>query len=381
MFTKKIFFLLSLLSLCILCNPVISEDLPPITIGADSFPFEQGQAVVMQKQLWGERDEISFETSVVGGTKDVQGKQAFIVKSIDTSGDVQEDYMSKDGSGLMYLGTTREKWNKLVPALNLKFPLQLNATWTAVDREISGKHVLITAKVTSQEFIKVPAGIFQCLKIDITSGFTDEKRVVNSSIWIAPGKGIVKEIQQIEEKVTQVRELVYFQKGGKSLAGASLPSGGSQWSGNGESTYHAYSKHPTKGSTIEQDIVVSYGFTFSIDPGTGFIKGQGEASIKNYKNSSDEGGKWTNYSVDGAPRAAFTFTGKKEGNSLNFYDGFTSINPEKIKLSGVGDVPLMKALEHAFRLSASVNGNSAGASFSAGTKDGASIKIQWQAKQ
>ena len=381
MIAKKIFLLLSLLSLCVFCNPVISEDLPPITIGADSFPFEQGQAVVMQKQLWGDRDEISFETSVIGGTKDVQGKQAFIVKSIDTSGDVQEDYMVKDGSSLMYLGTTREKWNKLVPAMNLKFPLQLNATWTAVDREISGKHVLITAKVTSQEFVKVPAGIFQCLKIDITSGFADEKRVVNSSIWIAPGKGIVKEIQQIEEKVTQVRELVYFQKGGRSLAGASIPSGGSQWSGNGESIYHAYSKHPAKGSTVEQDIVISYAFTFSIDPGTGLIKGQGEGAIKKYRNSSDEGGRWTNYSIDGAPRTVFTFTGRKEGNSLNFYDGFTSLNPDKIKLSGVGDVPMMKALEHAFRISASINGNSAGASFSAGTKDGASIKIQWQAKQ
>jgi hypothetical protein len=174
---------------------------------------------------------------------------------------------------------------------------------------------------------------------------------------------------------------VYFQKGGRSLAGVSIPAGGSQWNGNGESIYHAYSKHPTKGSTIEQEITLSYGFTFSIDPGTGLIKGQGEASIKNYKNSCDEGGKWTNYSIDGSPRISFTFTGKKEGNSLNFYDGFTSINPDKIKISGVGDVPVMKALDNAFRLSASVNGNSAGANLSVGSKGGASMKIQWQAKQ
>ena len=174
-----IFFCFCLFAIFI---PVSAQDdsLPPMVISAGDFPFSQGQSVTMQKHLWGDKNEISVEISVMNGTKSLQGGTAQVVKTMNTNGDVEEDYFTKDSSSVMYLGTTRENLDKLVPAKNFQFPLQLNSEWTVLDKEISGKHVLMTSKVVSQEFVRVPAGIYQTLKIAVTSGFTDEKRVENS---------------------------------------------------------------------------------------------------------------------------------------------------------------------------------------------------------
>ncbi|HPZ08589.1 MAG TPA: hypothetical protein PL110_10785 [Candidatus Eremiobacteraeota bacterium] len=376
---KKVSFLSIIFLICLYIVSAYSQNLPSITINSQDVPLDEGQAVLMQKQLWGDRNEISFETNFISGTKNIQGLNAQIVRSIDTNGELQEDYLSKDSSGIMYLGTTREKWDKLVPAKNLQFPIKPDASWTAVEREISGKHVLIICKVVSQEIIRVPAGNFMSLKINTTSKFADENPVQNSHIWVVPGKGIIKEIQQLDEKLTQIRELVYFQPGNKSLLSVSIPSGGQQWTGQGEATYHAFSKHPGTDKSIEQNIIMSYTFKFSLDQGSGFIKGQGEGTIKKYENLCDGGGKWANYSLEGNPKITFTFVGKKEGEFLKFYDGFTSVNPEKIKLSGGGELPI-KVIDQAFRLSAPIQGGIASANLSVGGKEGNYMKIQWQAK-
>jgi len=384
MSVKKIiplFFCSIFLLICFLAvlKPSGAQDdnLPPIVINAGDFPCEQGQTVTMQKQLWGDKNEVSIELSVVSGTKSISGVNAQVVKTFDTGGEFAEDYFTKDGSTLMYVGTTRENLDKLVPSKNFQFPLQLNKEWVVLDKEISGKHVKITASVVSQEFVKVPAGIFQSLKIEVISGFADEKSVKNSEIWVVPGKGIVKELRQIDEHQTQIRELMSFQAGGQSLSSiaGSIPAGGNAWKGSGKSLYRSFAKYPGNSKTLEQTIEMSYNFSFTIDSQTGLIKGEGQVSVDKYKNS------WNGNSVDGNNKSGFTFIGKKEGETLKFYDGFLSLNPEKVKVSGTGDIPLLKALDHAFRLSVPISGGKATAKSMTGNKDGAYIDIQWQAGQ
>lgn len=383
MANKKL--LLTLISIsCLLCvftffNNVFAEDseLPPMVINAGDFPLEQGQVVTMQKTSWGDKKDVTFEVSVVKGTTTVQGSTVQIVKAYDTDGNMEEDYFKKDSSGLMNMGTTREKFNKLVPSLNFQFPLKLNSEWTVFNSTISGKNVLITSKVVSQEFVKVPAGIFQSLKIAVTSGFTDEERVENSYIWVSPGTGIVKEIQQMDENLTQIRELVSFHSGKESFISlaSTISAGGNNWNGNGKSIYHAYAKHPEKKDTVEQDIEISYSFTFTIDPQSGFIRGQGTAKIDKFKNT------WSSQAINGSNEATFTFIGKKEGDSLKFYDGIMMSNPENFALSKGGEVPLLKILDHAFRISATVSGGKATAGKEIGEKGKSYVKIQWQAGQ
>jgi len=367
-----------LLLICILsvfsiyfCFPAISQDgeLPVLVINGNDFPFHDGKSVLMVKQLWGDKNGLSFESSILSGGKETMGKNAQVLKTFDTNGEYYEDYFIKNDT-LMYMGTTRENWDKLVPAKNIIFPLKLNTEWTVVDKDISGKHVLITCRVVSHEFVQVPAGIFQSLKIDTTSKIEDKNPVKNSHIWIVPGKGIVKEIQQLDENLTQIRELVYIQGGNQSLLSmaGSIPSGGTQWKGSGKSVYRGFAQHPKTDKTMEQNVEISYNFSFTIDPQSNFIKGQGDAKITNYKNTNGK-------SIDGNPSSTFSFIGKKDGDTLKFFDGCLSVK------SGSGEIPAIKILDQAFQLSAKLNGNSAKANLQAGNKNGTYMNIQWQATQ
>ena len=75
-------------------------------------------------------------------------------------------------------------------------------------------------------------------------------------IWVAPGVGVVKELRQIDENLTEIRELMAFQPGGQSLlaVAGSIPAGGEIWNGSGKATYRPYAKYPGKSETLSQTI-------------------------------------------------------------------------------------------------------------------------------
>jgi len=368
-------FLIILLTLNLVYSQ--EENLPPFSIGASDMPFSPGTIFLNKKQLWGNRNEVCWEV-----TKVSKENEKIIWNSFSSNGDEDRDVLMWRDGVLQYVESSRSKLSQLLPINYLEFPLEAGKHWVVANKQVMGKQVVIDRKVVEEEDIGVPAGIFRCLRIENIGGFGNEQKVNNEIFWIAPSVGFVKTLDQLEEKLTQIKELAYFYQPARSIwaeVSQRTVGPGKWWEGSGKAVFNAVALHPNGKDKMSQYIELSFKFTFTIEDGSGIIIGTAEGVVDRFENNSSLGGSWSKIKLTKpVSPVKFSFCGIKEGAKLIFYDGIVRVEPEKVDINGK-KIYLWQILDVIFRGEAKLEGERAKFYLRKFFGDGTKIEVNWEA--
>ncbi|MBU1149106.1 hypothetical protein KKI23_03370 [Patescibacteria group bacterium] len=161
-------------------------------VASNYFPHEDGYS-------WKYIDQNDSATiSTIEGTTTINGNTVQIIKSSYPS----SSSLSTDKGNILgaFTSTGTSYWrvtddalyvysstSDTNPYMSLAFPLEIGKTWTIVEYE----GYSLTAKVVANENVTVPAGTFNCYKVDSFSHYGTEEAYMQS-LWIGDRAGLVR---------------------------------------------------------------------------------------------------------------------------------------------------------------------------------------------
>lgn len=124
------------------------------------------------------------QTFVVEGVEEARGTKVVTVAAVHADGTrARSEVMEVSETGLVRLGCGGPRFD--VPLVMLQAPYRVGTTW-----EIRTAGAQGTGTITALETIKVPAGTFASVRVEIDQTFGGRPRTIRA--WYAPGVGLLK---------------------------------------------------------------------------------------------------------------------------------------------------------------------------------------------
>jgi len=129
---------------------------------------------------------VTFEgTATVDSTTVQIYKQTYFTSSGSMLG-TSETYFQVTDSAVNLYGSPSYP---LIPAQTfLQFPLEVGNSWTVA----SSGSITLVASVTDSSSVTVPAGTFNCYRIDFVTSYATRDETYTTSYWLAENVGMVK---------------------------------------------------------------------------------------------------------------------------------------------------------------------------------------------
>jgi len=127
-------------------------------------------------------------TLVVDQVEDAKGAKVVTVVSVTGAGKARNEVMEVSEAGLRRLGLSGEPFD--VPLVMLQAPFCVGTTWEIKTRGAQG-----TGTIGAIETIKVPAGTFEAVRVDIAQ----RGRTIRA--WFAPDVGLLKMTEDDREPI------------------------------------------------------------------------------------------------------------------------------------------------------------------------------------